>query len=139
MLKVSAKVFDPLGLLSPFLIRLKIIFQQLCSYRKGWDENLEGEPLHVWKNLVNEFKVLNHIKVPRCYILLSNTVLHSELHGFSDASEKAYAAIVYLKTIYEDGKRVTTSIVASKTRLSCTVIKTHDMYKHLIKWIDADC
>ena len=30
VLKVSAKIFDPLGLISPFVVRLKILFQTLC-------------------------------------------------------------------------------------------------------------
>ena len=30
LLKVKAKIFDPLGFLSPFVIRLKVLFQTLC-------------------------------------------------------------------------------------------------------------
>ena len=31
VLKVSAKIFDPLGLLSPFIVKLKLLFRELCS------------------------------------------------------------------------------------------------------------
>ena len=30
VLKVTAKIFDPLGFLRPFVIRLKCVFQVLC-------------------------------------------------------------------------------------------------------------
>ena len=30
VLKVSSKIFDPLGLISPFVMRLKMLFQMLC-------------------------------------------------------------------------------------------------------------
>ena len=31
VLKVSARIFDPLGLVSPFVIRLKLLFRLLCT------------------------------------------------------------------------------------------------------------
>ena len=70
--------------------------------QEKWDENL-GEHLHVWKHLDKELKELNSIKVPRCYVLPKQTALCHKLHGFSNASEKAYTAVVYLRTVYDDG------------------------------------
>jgi hypothetical protein len=42
LLKLTAKIFDPLGLLSPFTIRLKTMFQILCCDKIDWDEELQG-------------------------------------------------------------------------------------------------
>lgn len=33
VLKISAKIFDPIGLLSPFTIQWKVLFQELCDGR----------------------------------------------------------------------------------------------------------
>ena len=43
VLKLSAKIFDPLGLLSPFTINMKVLFQILCSKGTDWDDPLDGE------------------------------------------------------------------------------------------------
>ena len=38
LLRVSAKIFDPLGFLSPFTVSTKILFQRLCLDKVKWDE-----------------------------------------------------------------------------------------------------
>ena len=43
VLKVSAKIFDPLGLLSPFIVKLKLLFRSLCSESINWDDPVEGD------------------------------------------------------------------------------------------------
>ena len=45
VLKLSAKIFDPIGLLTPFTISMKILFQGLCIEKVNWDESLKGEAL----------------------------------------------------------------------------------------------
>ena len=40
-----------------------------------------------------------------------------QLHGFCDASDKALAAVVYLRTEHENGE-VDVSLVSSKTRVA---------------------
>ena len=40
VLKVVAKLYDPLGLLSPLFTTIKVIFQELCKLKVDWDEPL---------------------------------------------------------------------------------------------------
>ena len=49
ILRLTAKLFDPLGLVSPFVIQLKIFFQDLCVCKTEWDSPLSGELLSKWK------------------------------------------------------------------------------------------
>ncbi|GFU44781.1 DUF1758 domain-containing protein [Trichonephila clavipes] len=62
-----------------------------------------------WMNFYQKLAKVNNFKIPRC-ILLPATI-RIEIHGFSDASERAYAAVVYIKCFNESGQ--------SQTRLLC--------------------
>lgn len=36
-------MYDPLGILSPVLVGVKVLFQELCSNRVEWHEELTNE------------------------------------------------------------------------------------------------
>ena len=55
--------------------------------------------------------------MPRCYFSKGFSPVIKEIHGFSDASERAYAAVLYVRTVSHDGT-VITRLIASKTRVS---------------------
>jgi hypothetical protein len=102
VLKLVAKIFDPLGLLSAFTIKLKMMFQSLCKDKTNWEEELRGEMRVFYDALVNELTQLSGVSVPRCYFSRSSNIRDYQSHGYSDAREKAYAAVVYLRTKYDD-------------------------------------
>lgn len=54
ILRVSAGVFDPLDFLNPFVVRLKMLFQLLCTSKQSWDEPLEEDLLINWKKIIEE-------------------------------------------------------------------------------------
>ena len=120
VLKLSAKIFDPIGLLTPFTISMKILFQDLCIEKVNWDEALDGEALNKWKSFIKDLKALKNVRVPRCYAkqqIASSIVRSCQIHGFSDASERAYAAVVDLRTEFSDGE-TQVSLVTSKTTVT---------------------
>ncbi|GFT11074.1 integrase catalytic domain-containing protein [Trichonephila clavipes] len=63
-----------------------------------------------WMNFYQKLAKVNNFKITRC-ILLPATI-RIEIHDFSDASESAYAAVVYIKCFNES--------VQSQTRLLCS-------------------
>ena len=119
LLRITAKIFDPLGFLSLFVIQLKVLFQRLCSDRCGWDDPLPDKVLVQWQKIVSGLQSLNGMKVPRCYFDSNRTVAYSQLYGFSDASDQAFAAVVYLRASYSDGT-VEVQIIGAKTRVAPT-------------------
>ena len=96
------------------------MFQILCCDKIDWDEELEGTARQRFCSFVSDLQHLARVSVPRCYFDPSfKTPINIELHGFSDASQQAFAAVVYLRSIYEDG-RITVKLVASKTKVAPT-------------------
>ena len=71
-----------------------------------------------WKQLGNEFSLLSSIQIPQCLFLKNQTPIRYQLHGFSDVSERAYAAVIYLRIEYSQGDTVDVNLVASKARVS---------------------
>ena len=118
VLRLSTKVFDPIGLVTPFTVNMKILFQTLCTNDVKWDDDLEGKALSRWKKLVNELHALQDVRVPRCYFqCIDQLPRRHQLHGFCDASDLALAAAVYLRTEHTNGT-VNVNLVASKSRVA---------------------
>lgn len=115
VLSIVSQIFDPLGLVGPATIKAKIILQKLWQLNLGWDESLPLDLHHKWITYVDELSCLNDITVPRVVICPDPAVV--ELHGFSDASESAYGACVYLRSINREGN-VTVRLVGAKSRVA---------------------
>ena len=98
IVSLVGRIYDPLGFLSPVVIRLKSLFQELCELKLGWDEPLKGAPLSKWESMVTGLQADQQIRVPR-YLLcdVHHPVDSCSLIGFCDASKKAYAGVVYLR------------------------------------------
>ena len=116
---VTTKFYDPLGFISPVVIRFKVLFQAMCVHKIGWDELLKGELLSQWMSLVFNFHGVV-TSIPRCYFALSEKLMSTcSLQGFCDASSGAYTVVVYLRITSE--ARNTINFVASKTRVPPTM------------------
>ena len=109
---LAARFFDPLGVISPVTVQFKLLFQNICVKNVSWDEPLPCELLERWEKLLDGLKQGHSITIPRCYF--SNWTSCS-LRGFCDASQHAYAAVVYLR-IETDGSCYSKLVVA-KTRV----------------------
>ncbi|XP_076660380.1 uncharacterized protein LOC143363720 [Halictus rubicundus] len=105
-----AKIYDPLGLLGPVIITAKMLLQRIWTIKVDWDESLPMDIHTEWIRFYNKLPALNNITFPRRTIIESPRKV--ELHGFSDASEKAYGACLYLRTTDSRGHSETTLLFA---------------------------
>ena len=117
VISLISRIYDPLGFLSPVTVRFKILMQELCKNKLGWDQLLSGELLAKWMKMVDELKEAPPITLPRCCLQgrKSESRIY-RLHGFCDASTTAYAAVVYL--VEEDEGCMYSHFIVSKTRVS---------------------
>jgi len=89
LLSEISKFFDPLGWLIPFIIKAKLLFQNVWLSGCSWDEIL---PIHIqneWKQITNDLHNITQIEIPRW---LGYTTQPLQVHGFCD--EKAYACAI---------------------------------------------
>ena len=120
ILSSSAKVFDPLGILSPVIINLKVLFQQLCKEKCDWDAPLKDDIKENFEKTISDLRSCECIEINRHYFSSreSQEIIDSvELHGFSDASMKAYGSCVYIVYRLKTGD-VIVSLVAAKTKVA---------------------
>ena len=116
VLSKIAKIFDPLGLLSPVTVNAKIFMQSLWLLHLEWDSPLPPSDAEYWMRFLSELPTLNRIIIPH-WLGLQPTSQQRELHGFADASERAYAAAIYLRVMEPDGA-IHTQLVTAKTKVA---------------------
>ena len=69
MLSMISKICDLLGLASPFLLKGKRIFQELCKSNISWDEQVSAETIEEWEQWRNDLKLVENINLDRCFKL----------------------------------------------------------------------
>lgn len=115
ILSCTAQVFDPLGLLSPFITIAKILLQKLWLLKLDWDEPVPDDVTRTWRQFVNKLSLLDNVRVPRG--VMCNNPVRKELHVFTDASQLAYGSCAYIRTL-DDETAVTVRLLCAKGRVA---------------------
>jgi hypothetical protein len=113
VLRIIASIYDPLGLLSLITIQCKMFLQQLWQLKVNWDEPLPTEFQEQWQRLQQNLPSIESIQIDRL-VISKHKLKEIELHGFSDASEGAYGACIYLRSVDVLGN-ITTKLLYSKS------------------------
>lgn len=74
--------------------------QVLWQLKLDWDESLPEAQHTQWLNYRTQLLNLNKLQIDRFVLPLEN-VSTIEIHGFSDASQKAYGACIYVRVSNE--------------------------------------
>ncbi|GFV84848.1 integrase catalytic domain-containing protein [Trichonephila clavipes] len=121
LLQVAGRIFNPLGIIAPYMIRLKILIQNVWEMGLLWDQEMPliiKKPFNEW---CYELKDLHLVLIPRFYDFTDSNATNKQLHCFSDSSKKAYGTVIYFRVIWTDGT-ITTSFVTFIIRV--TPLKT---------------
>ena len=115
VLSRAASLFDPVGLISLFAIKIGCILQSIIKAERNWDQRVSEcyqQDLQEW---MDEVGSMTPIQIPRCLIPSTNGT--HVLHTFTDAWLSEIAAIVYVMTNNADGS-CTSRYAISKTKVA---------------------
>ncbi|MBM6549259.1 hypothetical protein, partial [Streptococcus dysgalactiae] len=94
LLSSISSLYDPLGLVAPWLLPGKILLQRLCRKGMGWDQPLDEDDQQTWNEWLQTLSRLGEISILRP---LPPTASNRDvqIHLFSDASEAGYGVVAY--------------------------------------------
>jgi len=115
--QLVARIFDPLGQIAPVLLIAKLIFSQIWASNIGWDDFIPETIAIEWTKFIETLPALSSLKIPRRIVAEGGSAAHAELHVFGDASERAFGAVAYLRTVTVNGN-VKVAMITSKTRVA---------------------
>lgn len=119
VIQATASLFDPLGLINPLIVKLKILFQDICLAKLEWDEHLTGKLLEEWLKVLDELRNTPKVMIDRqyCFFEVNDPFVSVQLHGFSDASLRSYGCCIYLRFERKSGF-THVALVTSKSKVA---------------------
>ncbi|XP_063378248.1 uncharacterized protein LOC134665279 isoform X1 [Cydia fagiglandana] len=118
ILSVISQMYDPLGLLSPAIIIAKILLQKLWLCRFDWDSEVPEEVASAWRRyILTHTQHIHSLRIPR-YVM--NASAHcTQLHFFCDASQSAYGACAYVRSLSgHNNEVITVHLLCSKSKVA---------------------
>ncbi|XP_055308700.1 uncharacterized protein LOC129572709, partial [Sitodiplosis mosellana] len=98
----------------PIVMRGKMMIQDLWRDKLDWDEEITGSMKEKWEKFNADLTNIKFISISRW--LGTQGTSNLQLHGFCDASEKGYGAVLYARTKFNGKYRI--ELVASKSRVA---------------------
>ena len=112
---MASSILDPLGLVSPFTIRIRLVLPLICQKAlKSWVEEFPQDVAKQYLNWLQENPALKELSINRHYGWLRGNNVH--LHVFANASEMRLCVVAYLR--FEVDHKVNVSFVTGKTRVA---------------------
>ncbi|XP_062711689.1 uncharacterized protein LOC134289605 [Aedes albopictus] len=118
ILRVVMSLFDPLGLITFYLIHGRVLMQDIWASRIDWDDIIDNELCERWRQWIGYLPQLDSLRIPRCYFVGGNERTYSSLqiHVFVHASESAFCSAVYFRVETAFGADV--ALVSAKSKVA---------------------
>lgn len=112
--QIGKMLYDPLGLIAPVTVIAKIKMQDLWRIKNSWDDPIPTKLLLEFEQFRGQLVELSNWEIERA--VRSQPSDETQIHGFADASQKAYGACVYIRCS-NDGKH-RTILLCAKSRVA---------------------
>nr|XP_049467061.1 uncharacterized protein LOC125908380 [Anopheles coluzzii] len=119
VLRCVMSLYDPLGLLAMFVIHGKILIQDLWRTGTQWDEEINDMQLRHWRRWIDLLPAIADLRIPRSYFAAASKKMYEngEWHLFVDASQHAYACVLYLR-IFDDAGEPQCTLIGGKAKVA---------------------
>ena len=118
LLGIINKPHDVLGLISPITIRAMVAYRDLFKLEPtpDWDSDIPLKEKAKWIPILSALHQCTSVPFARS-IAPTSQASHSEIVGYFDGSDEAYAAVVYLRWTLLDGS-IKVYLAGSKTKVT---------------------
>ena len=118
VLSTVNSIYDPLGLVAPAVVTGKLFLRDILKESSDWDAPLQEEKRDEWETWRDSLVQLEKLSIPRSYFGVAlSEISRSELHIYSDASEKNIAAAAY-SVGFKDGSVESKRLVLGKAKVA---------------------
>lgn len=143
MLSELSRIYDPLGFLAPVSFLAKRLIQELWKQNLDWDQTPSEDVVRSWKRYTSELPLLREFRLPRQVVKLPFT--SCEIHGFCDASESGYSAVIYFRIFDPTLSQSHIFFVCSKTKVAplkritiprlelCAAVLLTKLFRYVVK------
>ena len=104
ILRIQGVFYDPLGLISPITLPIKLILQKLFKLKSQWDTNIDADTCYLWKQYIKGLKHLSSVSVNHHVLCCERSFV--QLYGFCNSSEKMCCAVVYAQVLCSHAVKV---------------------------------
>ena len=118
ILSTVCSLYDPLGMVAPFVLAGKEILQDSSRLKLGWDDDIPDDLSRRWKRWLQDLPNIDNFTIDRCYRPQDfGTLKSATLHHFSDASQSGYGCVSYLRLVNQEDQ-VHCAFVFGKARVA---------------------
>ena len=96
------KLYDLIGIVQPYHLKAKLIFQKSCELKLGWDEELPDPLQQNFQNWIKQLDLLEKITIKRCFLPTGGKICY--LASFSDSSNVGLGVNVYVVSEDPEGR-----------------------------------
>lgn len=115
ILSALARLYDPCGFIAPVIIVGRMLMQEIWISKIDWDSKPAQEISKKFHDMYNQLNTLESLKIPRWFGC--NLSTGNEIHGFCDASSRAYGCVLYMRVKADNGD-IHTTIIGAKSRVA---------------------
>ncbi|CAG7725842.1 unnamed protein product, partial [Allacma fusca] len=116
ILSVAHRLFDPIGFSCPVSLYPKILLQEAWKIKIGWDKELPQDLVQKFVKWREDLPMLSKVQISRWFLKENVSRENWTLHVFTDASKLAYAAVVFLRAVGNEG--VSIQLLQAKSRVA---------------------